>query len=415
MKLTPEIIDLSLDHALDITQEAELKAWLKSHPADAAKLERARRLRAQLVKAKPQPTSEQSRRMWAAIQAQTGAAQARGPVIQFSEPWYAFLTRPWALGGGVAAGLVTALLLILRPWAGVAPAPQPPAMEEAAPSVPETAPAPRVAIQKKSAAPTAKAAPMAAAPMVASAAEPTSEVEKALADSSLDDMIDSYLASQRRQAAQPSSLSAQPSLRASRAPSRGGASLAGLDTYSRADAAEPSADATSAGSRGQDGFWDWQAAAMALNRHDWPQAKLELLAARSQASEASERAFASSALTLLSAPGAPLADQLETLPRAGELRVLGAGRWQLLVGNRLARFSEGVSARLPGFRAEGDSLVLDMTFDRGSFSPGTRFVRLSGETPAQVFDAQGLPLMEDEFSATAGATYHVSGKQLRLR
>jgi hypothetical protein len=165
----------------------------------------------------------------------------------------------------------------------------------------------------------------------------------------------------------------------------------------------------------RNGFWDWRPAALALNRHDWPQAQAELTAAESRAREASERVFAASALSLLSAPGAPLQGSQPVLPATGDLRVLGAGRWQLLVDSRLARFSQGVSARLPGFRAEGDSLLLDLTFDRGSFAPGTRFTRVSGETPAQVFDAASQPVLTDEILAPAGADYHVDGHELHLR
>jgi hypothetical protein len=80
----------------------------------------------------------------------------------------------------------------------------------------------------------------------------------------------------------------------------------------------------------------------------------------------------------------------------------------------MARFSGGVSTRLPGFRSEGDSLLLDLTFDRGTFSPGTRFTRVSGDAPAEVLDAQGRPLAADEFNAPTGAVYNVSGRQLKL-
>jgi hypothetical protein len=251
-------------------------------------------------------------------------------------------------------------------------------------------------------------APAPAAARAPELAEPT-EVERALADSGVDGMIDSYLAARRRSAAQPSYGAARPSAAAS--------PLVGLSRESAAD--ESVADSRSLGrvQGGPDnnGFWNWRPAAIAMNRRDWPQVRLELDAARSHASETVERSFAASALTLLSAPGAPLEGRSPVLPGTGELRILGAGRWQLISDSRLARFSEGVSARLPGFRAQGDSLLLDLTFDRGTFSPGTHFTRVAGDAPAEVLDAQGRALAADEFSAPGGAVYNVSGRQLKLR
>jgi hypothetical protein len=168
----------------------------------------------------------------------------------------------------------------------------------------------------------------------------------------------------------------------------------------------------------RNGFWDWTPAGTALNQRDWRQAKVELEAAEAQAREPAERAFASSALTLLSAAGQPLeggSSVIEGLARGGELRVLSAGVWQLQIDSRLARFSRGVSARLPGFRVEGDALLLDMTFDRAQFSAGSRFTRVSGEAPAKVFNAQAQPVSADSFSAPDGAEYRVQDKELHLR
>jgi hypothetical protein len=178
---------------------------------------------------------------------------------------------------------------------------------------------------------------------------------------------------------------------------------------------DSSASQVASGGVDRNGFWDWTPAGMALNQRDWQQAKVELEAAEAQAKEPSERAFAASALTLLSAAGQPLQGVSSALPRSGELRVLGAGVWQLQIDSRLARFSRGVSARLPGFRVEGDALLLDMTFDRANFSAGSRFTRVSGETPAKVFDAQAQPVNADSFSAPQGAEYRVQDKELHLR
>jgi hypothetical protein len=152
-----------------------------------------------------------------------------------------------------------------------------------------------------------------------------------------------------------------------------------------------------------------------LNQRNWSQARVELENASVRAGESVERAFASSALSLLAAPGGPLEGTQPLLPSTGDLRVLGAGRWQLQVDSRLARFSAGVSARLPGFRVEGDALLLDLTFDRGTFSPGTRFTRVAGETPAKVLDAALQAVDSEQFSAPAGAVYNVRDRELRLR
>jgi hypothetical protein len=228
-------------------------------------------------------------------------------------------------------------------------------------------------------------------------------------------MIDNYLAAQRQQRA--SGAMAAMARRGTPGFGQGASSpLAGFtETMARDEALDSATLSAARGGQDNNGFWNWTPAAVALNHHDWGQARTELDAARNKAAEASERAFAASALTLLSAPGAPLAGQGEALPNLGELRVLGAGRWQLLVDSRLARFSQGVSVRLPGFRADGDSLLLDLTFDRGTFAPGTHFTRLAGEAPAEVQDAQGKAFSADEFSAPAGATYNISGRQLKLR
>ena len=169
------------------------------------------------------------------------------------------------------------------------------------------------------------------------------------------------------------------------------------------------------GQRDRNGFWDWKGAALALNRQDWGQAQAELTAAASQAGEASERAFANSALTLLSGPGGPLEGSQPALAATGDLRVLGTGRWQLQMDQRLARFSEGISARLPGFRVEGDSLILDLTFDRGTFAAGTRFIRVAGEEPARVINAAFQTVEDNEFTAPQGAVYNVKARELRLR
>jgi hypothetical protein len=180
---------------------------------------------------------------------------------------------------------------------------------------------------------------------------------------------------------------------------------------SAAGAASPQAE----GSKDGNGFWNWTPAAVALNERAWPKARVELEAASQKAGAASERAFANSALSVLAAPGGPLEGSEPALPAVGDLRVLNAGSWQLLVNSRLARFVQGVSVRLPGYRADGDSVLMDLTFDRGEFAPGTHFTRVSGEDPARVVDASGQPVSADEFYAPAGADYNIPDRELRLK
>jgi hypothetical protein len=191
--------------------------------------------------------------------------------------------------------------------------------------------------------------------------------------------------------------------------------LSAFDARTAAEHFDSAAPLRTLGGPDQNGFWNWQPAAVAMNERRWEQAKAELLAAEAGATEAAERAFAASALSLLAAPGQPLAGSLDALAPTGDLRVLSAGRWQLQVDNRLARFSQGVSARLPGFRAEGDALLLDLTFDRGSFAAGTRFTRVSDAAPARVLDAAAQPVSATDFIAPAGAVYNVQDRELRLR
>jgi hypothetical protein len=426
MKLTSELIEAYLDGSLAPSQTAKLDLWLKSRPKDAARVKRQKALREALKQSAPQLSAAQSRQLWADIRAKAQAEAAPVPVLDFREPWYAFIFRPWGSAGMVTAALAL-VALAWHPWttqSGVAPlTPSAPVAQAiAAPAAPKAAVAskPGISVARKITPPVmAQASQPSPAVAVADAAAPAAneptEVERALADSGVDGMIDAYLSAQR----QPGAMRASnvESQRQGFDRSSLNSPLAGLTQSSEQPGPDLSGAPQSAaqGAPDKDGFWNWTPAALALNRRDWPQAQVELQAARSHATESAERDFAGSALTLLSAPGAPLAGQDDGLPADGELRVLGAGRWQLLVDNRLARFSEGVSVRLPGFRAEGDSLLLDLTFDRATFAPGTRFTRLAGETPAAVLDAQGVAVSSDEFNAPSGATYNVSQHQLKLR
>jgi hypothetical protein len=382
----------------------------------------------------PVPTDVQSRRMWLAIKGQIEADAVAQPK---AEPWYSWFFKPsrrLAWGGGLvlAAAFAVVVLMPQRNAIQQAQSQAAPAAKEAetvpAPQAdvaqaPASAPAPAPAVAKEEAramaaglagrnAVAAKKA-MAAENAPAPAAGQRTEVERALAEDPVDGLIERFLRERQQAAAAPPAAA----FRAA-APSRmGGATTVAAMAPAAALADDFDSRAVSAAGGGidKDGFWDWKPAGAALNARDWRQAQVELEAAESQAREPAERAFAASALTLLSAAGQPLQSALASLPKSGELRVLSAGVWQLQMDSRLAHFSQGVAARLPGFRVEGDSLLLDMTFDRANFSPGTQFTRVSGEAPAKVFDAQSQPVTQDSFSAPGGAEYRVQDRELRLR
>ncbi|HTB21354.1 MAG TPA: hypothetical protein VK914_01460 [bacterium] len=462
------ILNAYLDGRLSQAQRAKVEARLKT-PSVARKLEGLRRVRAAVREALPQPSQEQSRRMWASIQGQLGPAAAdarlpeQAPLVSPSldpspaEPWHAFFTRPWmrpVWGMGLAgAALVLVLFLNPRMSTRVAPPPVAPSSQISAgtgapaslasenssrtaqisartqePVEAEPGPAAVLAEAPKPKETPAESEPLpteaAAAPAVAalpaavsppSAAGPT-EVELALADNKVDDMIDQFM-TVRQPRSVPAVVDMEPSPQA-QSPSLG---FSGADVdYQQAAVPVQPADADGPagrvqGSKDAGGFWNWTPAASALNQRNWPQARVELQAAQNKASEAAERAFADSALTLLSAPGGPLEAALPALPPVGDLRVLSAGTWQLLVDSKLARFGGGVSVRLPGLREDGDSFLLDLTFDRGEFAPGAHFVRVSGEAPVKVIDSAKQPVSADDFYAPNGADYDISDHELRLR
>ena len=415
-----ELIDDYLDGRLSGTSLRDFEARL-AEPALRLRLSQRQALHGLVAESLPQLSAADSKRLWVGIQARIAAAPA--PVAV--QPWYAFLTKQWMPVWGIGAAAALAVVLVLKPWSGPVPQPiqqaQPPQVEVPVALAAKAVVAPSAVARsvKKT-----KAVEMASAPAaepkpkamlarlvaVSKAANGPTEVERALAesDTQVDDMIEAFL--------KKGPVPIQPTF-ASRVPSMGGvnSSLVALRQDSADSMVAMAPSAAVRGQRDRNGFWDWKAAAMALNTQDWGQAQAELTAAASQAGEASERAFANSALTLLSGPGAPLEGSQPSLAASGDLRVLGAGRWQLQMDQRLARFSQGISVRLPGFRVEGDSLVLDLTFDRGTFAAGTHFVRVAGETPARVYNAAYQTVEDNEFTATQGAVYNVQERELRLR
>ncbi|MGH7441040.1 MAG: hypothetical protein ACREKE_00045, partial [bacterium] len=457
-----------LDGRLTPAQSARLDLRLK-RPAVARRLTRLQALRGRLRAALPQPSGEQSGRMWEAVRSRCVEAspeQVTQP-IQVSEGWFTWLSRPWVpawgLGLGATAAAVALAFLFYPRWSAAPEASVPasatafapsasPVRSKASPSRREHTDAAILAlaaeeaprrIQRRNVASRARraealasalgvphnvlkpeAASVAAIPILAGlpvqsppALGPgATEVERALADNQDDALVSRFLSMQ------PAPQVPVIAMFAPSARREGGVQAGAENTVAYQPESAPTLQPAGSGVPGPvqggkdgDGYWNWVPAAQAMNQRDWAQARVELLAAAGKAGSAAERDFAHSALYLLAASGGPLEGSQSLLPSTADLRVLGAGTWQLLVDSRLARFGQGVALRLPGLRVDGDSFLLDLVFNRGEFSPGSHYERVIGEPPAQVLYASGQPVSDNDFYAPSGADYDLQAKVLRLR
>ncbi|MES2201811.1 MAG: hypothetical protein V4498_06140, partial [candidate division FCPU426 bacterium] len=369
MRLDEAHIDAYLSGALDPAEKAEMDALLEKSPDHREQVEHARELRAWLRAAAPEVPSE---RIWAnirerVIQGEVLAAPAPALEAGLWERLAGFWTKPspalrWGFAGAAALLLVVVGIKVGRHNE----LPSVPALSTAVPMerAPEPVAAPELAAvepahaqQKSEKAP---APSLARRPDPATPSGPT-EVERALADQQLDDVIGSLLA--QRDAGAIAPVAARPMM----------ARSAGSQNVNFAPG-EPAPYERRAGAAAMDndGFWNFQPAALALNARNWNDAAVELETAAKSAPEVSERSFASSALQLLAQPGQPLANRtpvvpVEPDPKAG-LTVLYAGRWQYFTQTRTALYANGVSARMPGLRSDGPGLRLDISFDRASFA-----------------------------------------------
>ena len=406
------LLNAWLDGELPVSQRKAVEKRL-AEPAVARRLERLTLLRQGLSQAAPGLSQADSHRLWIGIRARVQAQVPAGT------PWWeALLTRRWApaWGLGLASGLAMAWAIFVRPL--------PPMPQRVAVPVAAAVPTASAAHLQHAVAASASAAPAAQprtqpAPVVALQARPKAqpasrrqgptEVERALAENPVNDLMDRYIQAAHLPQAQPGS---------PLAPNRvEGGSLAGFNQVSAVDPTPADNSAAGAVQGGVDaqGFWNWAPAAVAMNERHWNQVKAELDAAQSKAPLASERSFAASAMGLLAGPGAPLEGDVPPVPPVGDLRVVAAGRWQLQVANRKAVFVQGVSVSLPGLRAESPSMALDLAYDRASFAPGSTFTRVDGDPAAAVLDANDQPVTASQFSAPNGADYNVSVHALRLR
>jgi len=396
------LLNAWLDGALPLGQRKAVEKRL-AEPAVARRLERLTALRQGLNQAAPSLSQADSHRLWIGIRARVQAEIPAGP------PWWeTLLTRRWApaWGLGLATGLAIALAIFVRP---LPPLPQRASAAVAPSAAPAAAPAkPQAAGAPASRPPMALAAARAAKPGPAARPQGPTEVERALAENPVNDLMDQYL-----QAAHLPG----PSASAGNGARVEGGSLAGFNQVSAMDQSPADNSAAGAVQGGVDsqGFWNWGPAAVAMNQHRWNQVKVELDAAQAKAPLASERSFAASAEGLLAGPGAPFEGSVSPVPPVGDLRVISAGRWQLQVANRKAVFGQGASVSVPGLRAECPSMALDLAFDRASFAPGTTFTRVDGDPAAAVLDANDQPVTAKQFSAPNGADYNVSVHALRLR
>lgn len=417
-------------------------------PAQAEKLEQDL---SRLLKA--QAPEVPAKRMWENIRRRIEAGEMPEMEPGFFSRLMAWFTLPpsplfrLALSGAAAALLVVVGLQVARntPQPALAEAEAKKEMAEppAADTAPVSAPAPQPAGRREEAraakAPSmdfAEAQPMAAEASSpaekASAASARTEVERALEEQNLDTMIAALL--ERQKELQQSGVGTQ----AGGSAGAGSLSMAPSATHvsfaPEAASAQPSRrsmlprmpvtsrevfnDKVPTGTLGgpdQNGFWDFSPAARALNSRQWKAAEAEFDLASHKAAEPAERAFAVSALRLLSLPGQPLSDRVEDFENASQaLAVQSAGRWQFFAANRVALYSGGVVARMPGLRSEGSALQLDLNFDRASFAAGTRFIRLSG-AEAKVSGENGSQLTETEFMAPRGADYLLKNTELRLK
>jgi hypothetical protein len=419
--LTDEIIDDYILGKLGPAQAQELERAVAADPAQRARLDEARLMLKMLRSSAPEVPSE---RMWSRIRPQLGLPQARRPFSLASRLLDLVAAPRMRYGLGGAAALI---FLALGIQVARRPQPSPPQAAAGMAEIPK-APAPQPSKKLAASRPEPKkAAAQAKMAALAPAQKPEkhelTEVEKALAEQDLDDVVATLL----RQPQAPRASFAQARQSGMGAENvaygspaepgmNGGASPVAYVTSSIESAQqdqESGPQPQAQGRVGVGGFWDFHPAALALNRRDWPAASSELQAAAGGAPEAAERSFAQSTLQLLSQAGEPV--QGGDPSQAKGLSVESSARWQVFVDNHQARYFGGVVARMPGLRSSGQALTLDMAFDRASFSPGTRFERLADDAAATVKNAQGEVVNSTEFSAVQGAEYLMKANELRLK
>jgi hypothetical protein len=423
MNLTDELIDDYLSGNLEDRERLEFERELDSNPSARLRLDEERLVSEMLRASAPQAPSEA---MWMVIKSRISQAE---PKQASSSPWQR-LAAAFA-GPGMRLGLASAcaLLFLSMGWLvsrRIQPMPQVPSSSAAlaipAASKPALAALPHP--RARQATEMASAAPTTARLAAANSPHQPTEVEKALAEQDLDGVIAAMLRERQVAASAPmrqSGASPVQTVAYSGAPATEGGLSAEALPEALPSPAHPVGEASMPLPQAQtrvdaNGFWDFHPAAVALNMRDWGTASRELEAASESAPEAAERAFAASTLQLLVQGGQPVVAKVD-MGDTKNLNVQSASRWQVLVDNHAARYFGGVVARMPGLRSEGNELLLDMAFDRATFSPGTKFIKLAtdGGAGSQVKNAQGQPVDATEFRAPNGADYLLRVNELRLK
>ncbi len=438
MRFEDDILEQAARGELDSAMLASLRQAAKADSRLALRLKEAEQLQVFLRASHPKVPRQ---RMWKGIQRKLAAGQgfeveAGSSLWQRLQAW--FSTPHLSMGFAVAASLMVGVGLW---WSQAGPRVEPVAesksfQDGAADS--EAALKPAQASRAKLA---AAAAPVSEESQYAPQPEMLARAEKksvasvprstALAQTGMSE-VEKALLDQQIQVALDRSLTMRPTVsrRAQRVEladfgggNRADASLAAAAPRSMAAESQGSFDATPApdlASRiDSNGFWDFSPAARALNLRQWEQAASELELASRQAPEEAERSFAASSLRILTRPGAPLAGWSGAgraqLDHGLGLEVEQAKLWQVLTRQRVATYRQAL-AHLPGYRAEAPDMIIDMTFNRASFGPGTRFEQVSDDAvPAKVFDAQNQAVTQVSFDAPQGADYWIKLRELRIK
>jgi hypothetical protein len=241
-------------------------------------------------------------------------------------------------------------------------------------------------------------------------------VERALSDQSNDEVLAAMIREHDSQTPEASSEQFMPSGAAPMAMANGGSGAAPVafetaEIENSAPSASPSLP--SAESRSIGGLWDFRPTAQDLNRRDWPNANAELHAAASEAPQEAERSFAKASLYLLAQAGQPVSSVDPS--ESSSFAVESAGQWQLYAENQVVHYLNGVSARIPGYRSEGQGLSIGFAGNRAFFGAGTHFVGVQDDKPCTVRDAKGQLVTSGDFIANQGADYNFTTRVLQLK
>jgi hypothetical protein len=420
--LSEEQFLLIHDGTLPAGQEAEVRAHLAGCPACLEQLDQQEAARAAMAGASPAIPTQ---RMWQAI-----AGQLERPEAVPHPGWWerlkhsAWLSAGLAMAGFLGVGVVT--VLVTHKVKQAAPV-QVAAVEAVKPAVPAAQPAQENPPADQNSPEGASAQESAPAPAEAPQEEAKAEMGGPAADAG---QASASSAPAPAPAAMAMAKKAIPEQRDFSTPILGAqdVSLGGeshtrfgypyaLPSPSANEAAAPADIPPARGGRYGDGSWNWAEVENAYNARNWPQTAAELMQAQKEASRPGERAFAASALHLLSQPGQPLAylgldDSQALTPES--LVVLGAQSWSLDSQRQAAVFRGGVAVRGSGLRGEADLLVFDFRNSRALYDSPVHFTRVEDPQAGPVTDASGQTVEDNDIRSAEGAVYDFSSRATRL-